>query len=190
MGMDAGREPGEGAGPGGGAGADADAVAGPGAAARDGEAVSRFVERFAADMTEAGMQRMASRVFAALLADDDATMTSAELATELRISPAAVSGAIGYLTQVGMVGREREPGSRRDRYRLHHEIWYSTFAGRDRVLTRWEQTLREGARSLGEDTPAGARLAETAEFFEFVQSEIVSMMERWKARQDSQGGTA
>ncbi|MCX5398588.1 GbsR/MarR family transcriptional regulator [Streptomyces sp. NBC_00102] len=155
--------------------------------ARDGEAeaVSRFVERFAADMTEAGMQRMASRVFAALLADDDATMTSAELATGLRISPAAVSGAIGYLTQVGMVGREREPGSRRDRYRLHHEIWYTTFAGRDRVMTRWEQTLRDGARSFGEDTPAGARLAETAEFFEFVQDELVTMMERWKARQEA-----
>ena len=30
--------------------------------------VSPFVERFAADMTEAGMQRMASRVFACLLA--------------------------------------------------------------------------------------------------------------------------
>lgn len=155
--------------------------------ARDGEAVSRFVERFAADMTEAGMQRMASRVFAALLADDDATMTSAELAAELRISPAAVSGAVGYLTQVGMVGREREPGSRRDRYRLHHEIWYTTFAGRDRVMTRWEQTLREGARSLGEDTPAGVRLTETAEFFEFVQSEIVTMMERWQARRDAAG---
>ncbi|WP_443046572.1 GbsR/MarR family transcriptional regulator [Streptomyces sp. NBC_00247] len=181
---------GESAGGTGGSGAGPDSGERPGAGARDGEAVSRFVERFAADMTEAGMQRMASRVFAALLADDDATMTSAELACELRISPAAVSGAIGYLTQVGMVGREREPGSRRDRYRLHHEIWYTTFAGRDRVMTRWEQTLRDGARSLGEGTPAGARLAETAEFFAFVQDEIVTMMERWKARQESRRGAA
>ncbi|WP_328887880.1 GbsR/MarR family transcriptional regulator [Streptomyces sp. NBC_00316] len=147
---------------------------------RDEEAVSRFVERFAADMTEAGMQRMASRVFAALLADDDASMTSAELGEQLQISPAAVSGAINYLTQVSMVGRERDPGSRRDRYRLHNEIWYATFAGRDRVLTRWEHTLREGARTLGPDTPAGARLTETAEFFEFLQSELVGMVERWR----------
>ncbi|MET8128027.1 MarR family transcriptional regulator [Streptomyces sp. NBC_01744] len=131
-------------------------------------------------MTEAGMQRMASRVFAALLADDDGSMTSAELSEQLQISPAAVSGAINYLTQVSMVGRERDPGSRRDRYRLHNEIWYATFASRDRVLTRWEHTLREGARTLGQDTPAGARLTETAEFFEFLQTELIGLMDRWR----------
>ncbi|MBM7437707.1 hypothetical protein JOC24_001090 [Streptomyces sp. HB132] len=108
----------------------------PGAegAGRDEDAVSRFVERFAAEMTEmteAGMQRMAARVFAPLLAADDASMTSAELGRQLRIGPAAVSGAINYLSQVRMVGRERDPGSRRDRYRLHDEIWYATFADRD-----------------------------------------------------------
>lgn len=147
---------------------------------RDAEAVSRFVERFASDMTEAGMQRMASRVFAALLADDDGSMTSAELAVALQISPAAVSGAVSYLTQVSMVGREREPGSRRDRYRVHDEVWYTTFVSRDRVLTRWESTLKEGARTLGEDTPAGARLVETAAFFEFLQDELGGLMDRWR----------
>ncbi|MFD7616903.1 GbsR/MarR family transcriptional regulator [Streptomyces sp. NPDC059802] len=147
---------------------------------RDAEAVSRFVERFASDMTEAGMQRMASRVFAALLADDDGCMTSAELAMALQISPAAVSGAVNYLTQVSMVGREREPGSRRDRYRVHDEVWYTTFVSRDRVLTRWESTLKEGARTLGEDTPAGARLIETAAFFEFLQDELGGLMDRWR----------
>ncbi|MFJ7492698.1 GbsR/MarR family transcriptional regulator [Streptomyces sp. NPDC097727] len=147
---------------------------------RDAEAVSRFVERFASDMTEAGMQRMASRVFAALLADDEGSMTSAELAVALQISPAAVSGAVNYLTQVSMIGRERDPGSRRDRYRLHNEVWYTTFTQRDRVLTRWENTLKDGARTLGEHTPAGARLAETAAFFEFVQSELAGMMDRWR----------
>ncbi|MFJ2893943.1 GbsR/MarR family transcriptional regulator [Streptomyces sp. NPDC087218] len=147
---------------------------------RDAEAVSRFVERFASEMTEAGMQRMAARVFAALLADDDGSMTSAELAMALQISPAAVSGAINYLTQVSMVGREREPGSRRDRYRLHDEVWYTTFASRDQVLTRWENALKEGVRTLGEDTPAGARLAETVAFFEFLQAELSGMMDRWR----------
>ncbi|WP_406151891.1 GbsR/MarR family transcriptional regulator [Streptomyces sp. NBC_01012] len=154
-------------------------------AGRDEDAVARFVERFAAEMTEAGMQRMAARVFAALLADDDASMTSADLGRQLRISPAAVSGAITYLTQVSMVGRERDPGSRRDRYRLHDEIWYATFANRDQVLTRWERTLRDGARSLGEDTPAGERLAETAEFFAFMQAEMVGVLARWRESRTS-----
>ncbi|KJY46638.1 MarR family transcriptional regulator [Streptomyces sp. NRRL S-444] len=149
--------------------------------ARNDEAVSRFVERFAAQLTEAGMQRMASRVFAQLLASDSGSMTSAELSEALQISPAAVSGAVAYLTQVTMVSREREPGSRRDRYVLHNELWYETFTRRDQVLTLFEKTLRDGVAGLGADSPAGVRMAETAEFFEFLQGEMAGMMDRWRA---------
>lgn len=147
---------------------------------RDEQAVSRFVERFAAQLTEAGMQRMAARVFAQLLASDGGAMTSAELAEALQISPAAVSGAVSYLAQVNMVSREREPGSRRDRYVLHNELWYETFTRRDQILTLWEKTLREGAAGLGPETPAGSRIAETAAFFEFMQAELLDLMDRWR----------
>ncbi len=152
-------------------------------AGRDEDAVSRFIERFAAELVEAGLQRMASRVFAALLASDTGSLTSAELAEQLRISPAAVSGAIRYLSQVHMVGREREPGSRRDRYQVHTELWYETITRRDQVLTRWEQTLRDGADALGRHTPAGERMAETADFFEYLQVEMLAIMDRWRERQ-------
>ncbi|MFJ2555425.1 MULTISPECIES: GbsR/MarR family transcriptional regulator [unclassified Streptomyces] len=154
------------------------------------EATTRFVERFAAVMTESGMQRTASRVFAAIVSSDDASLTSAELSERLGISPAAVSGAIRYLVQVGLVGRERDPGSRRDRYRVHDDVWYTTFTQRDATLARWENALREGAESLGRDTPAGARLAEMIEFFEFVQAELATMMDRWRTLQEQRRAVA
>ncbi|MFJ5551312.1 GbsR/MarR family transcriptional regulator [Streptomyces sp. NPDC093225] len=154
---------------------------------RDEEAVSRFVERFAAQLTEAGMQRMAARVFAALLASDGGAMTSAELSETLRISPAAVSGAVTYLTQVNMVSREREPGSRRDRYVLHNELWYETFTRRDQVLTLWLRTMHDGAAALGPDTPAGGRVAETAAFFEFLHQEMTGLMDRWRVHRTTLG---
>ncbi|MEU4891972.1 MarR family transcriptional regulator [Streptomyces sp. NPDC044780] len=150
---------------------------------RDEAAVSRFVERFAADLAESGMQRMAARVFAALLVSDSGALSSAELAERLRISPAAVSGAIRYLSQVEMVVREREPGSRRDRYRLFNEVWYETLTRRDQMISRWESTMRDGAKVLGPGTPAGRRITETADFFEFVQQELPKMLERWRHQQ-------
>ncbi|MEU1804364.1 MarR family transcriptional regulator [Streptomyces sp. NPDC019937] len=156
--------------------------------ARDGEAVSRFVERFAADLVEAGMQRMGARVFAALLVSDAGALTSAELAEQLQISPAAVSGAIRYLAQVDLVAREREPGSRRERYRLYSATWYESLSRRDQLLVRWESTMRDGAKILGPDTPAGQRVSETAEFFEFMQSELRTMLDRWRAHQAARGG--
>ncbi|MGW0336586.1 GbsR/MarR family transcriptional regulator [Streptomyces sp. NPDC003011] len=157
-------------------------------AGRDTEAVSRFVESFAAQLVEAGMQRMAARVFAALLAADSGAMTSAELGEQLKVSPAAVSGAVRYLAQVHMVSREREPGSRRERYRVHNDQWYVALTSRDAVLKRWEQTLRDGVDSLGAATPGGRRIAETLAFFEYLEGEIVQLMERWREHRDATFG--
>ncbi|MEU3736824.1 MULTISPECIES: MarR family transcriptional regulator [unclassified Streptomyces] len=152
---------------------------------RDDEVVSRFVEQFAAQLVEAGMARMPARIFAALLASDSGALTSAELGKQLQVSPAAVSGAVRYLTQQHMVAREREPGSRRDLFRVHSNQWYEALANRDGVLKRWESALRDGVSSLGADTPAGRRMAETLAFFEFVEHELVAMLDRWRVHRET-----
>ncbi|GAB2736144.1 GbsR/MarR family transcriptional regulator [Streptomyces bullii] len=151
---------------------------------RDPVAVSRFVEHFAAQLVEAGLPRMPARVFAALLASDTGALTSAELGEQLKISPAAVSGAVRYLAQVHMLSREREPGSRRERYRVHSDQWYEALTNREAIIKRWEDALREGVTSLGADTPAGRRLAETLAFFEFVEKDVAQMMERWRTHRE------
>jgi hypothetical protein len=42
--------------------------------------------------------------------------------------------------------------------------------------------------SLGEDTPAGRRLAQTLEFFEFVERDVAEMMERWRVYREEKYG--
>ncbi|MDN3026428.1 MarR family transcriptional regulator [Streptomyces sp. S.PB5] len=150
------------------------------AGGRDTEEVSRFVEHFAAQLVEAGVPRMPARVFAALLASDTGMLTSVQLAEQLRISPAAVSGAVRYLAQVRLVSREREPGSRRERYRVHSDQWYEAITNREAIIKQWQNALRDGVAALGADTPAGRRLAETLAFFEFTAGELEAMMERWR----------
>ncbi|MEV0121159.1 MarR family transcriptional regulator [Streptomyces sp. NPDC050703] len=164
----------------------------PGAPVRrpEAEVVSRFVEQFAAQLVEAGMPRMPARIFTALLASDSGALTSAELGERLRVSPAAVSGAVRYLSQQHMVTREREPGTRRDIFRVHDNQWYEAVANRDGVLKRWENVLRDGVTSLGHDTPAGRRLAETLAFFEFVEGELAAMMDRWRTHRETLFGKA
>ncbi|MEV3854001.1 MarR family transcriptional regulator [Streptomyces sp. NPDC050095] len=148
---------------------------------------SRFVERFAGQLVEAGLPRMPARVFAALLSSEDGALTSAELGQRLQVSPAAVSGAVRYLTQVHMVTREREPGTRRDLFRVHGNQWYEALASRDSVVKRWVESLAEGVESFGADTPAGKRLGETLAFFEFVQGELGGLMDRWREHRKTLG---
>jgi len=148
---------------------------------RDEDAVARFVERFALTFSEAGVPRMPARVFSALLVSDEGRRTAAELAETLRVSPAAVSNAVRYLTQVGLVAREREPGERRDHYRIHGgDTWYEVTIKRDAMLVRWQEDLREGIEAVGADTAAGKRLEETRRFYQFIHEETPRLLERWR----------
>jgi predicted transcriptional regulator len=150
----------------------------------DPSAVSKFIERFASDLVEAGMPRQPARVFVALLAADSGRLTTAELAETLQISPAAISGAVRYLTHTKMITRERDPGSRRDHFVVWDDNWYEMSMRRDQFLVSWLHTLREGADVLGAQTPAGARVAETLAFIEFLHGEMPLMLERWRKHRD------
>jgi predicted transcriptional regulator len=157
---------------------------------RDEAAVGRFVEDFALALVEMGVPRMPARVFAAVLTSDSGRLTAAELAATLRASPAAVSGAVRYLIQLGMVRREGEPGSRRHYYRAPDNVWGEVIGIRDHLMARWTGVLREGVHVLGAGTPAGARVAESARFFEFVSSELPLVIARWQESRGALDGQA
>jgi len=151
---------------------------------RDEAAVQRFIERFALDLAASGVPRMPARVFAGLLATDSGSLTAGELADLLQVSPASVSGAVRYLEHLALIVREREPGSRRDHYRVDQDVWHELYAHRDQLLLQWTETVRDGRKAVGPDTPAGLRLAETLAFFEFIHDELVELNKRWEARRD------
>ena len=106
------------------------------------------------------------------------------------MSRAAISGAVKYLAQVGLVSRQRQPGSRRHRYVLQNPTWYEAVARREQVLDRWITTTRDGVNALGPATPAGERLAESLAFFEFLSEELRGILTRWEARRVARPGTA
>jgi len=157
-------------------------LSGPGgrdaAAAED--RIFGYIERFAAVLVAAGFPPMPARVFVALVISEDARLTAADLATTLRISPAAVSGAVRYLIQVGLVHKERVPGSRRDYYRMPGNMWDDLLRMRDQVMSRWGALVREGIDLVGPDTAAGARMAEQAAFLEFATQEMAGLLTRWE----------
>ena len=148
----------------------------------------RFIERFGSAMTEAGLQRLPSRVFAALLADEDGRMTAAELGEGLSVSPASVSGAVRYLQQMRMIHREREPGSRRDVYVVADDAWHDMMMNSPRIYEPLTAALREGVDEVGgEGSAAGDRLALSVHFLEFVTQEMEQLSERWEKRRAELG---
>lgn len=141
-----------------------------------------FVERLGAALTSAGLARLPSRIFAAVMVDEDGRMTAAEIGEALGVSPAAVSGAVKYLDGVGMVRRERERGSRRDVFVVDDEAWHDTLLQADNIYAPMITALDRGLQDLGADDPAHHRLKVSREFMRFILDELHGINDRWTAR--------
>ena len=158
-------------------------IVAPPVAARDEGAVADFVERLGGVLAAAGLPGMPSRVFAVLMADEDGRMTAAELAEALAVSPAAISGAVRYLQQVRMVRRERERGSRRDVFVVLDDAWHDMMISHEQTYQPIRDAIASGiARVGGSRTTAGARLALSVDFLEFISAELDGIAARWEAR--------
>lgn len=149
---------------------------------RDEAAVRRFVERTAMIFADWGFPRMSARVLMAIMSAEEPSLTAGDLADRLGVSPAAISGAVRYLIQLGLLVREPEHGSRRDRYRLPDNPWYTTMVTRDEVFKVIADVTAEGVDALGgAQTPAGGRVAEMGEFMRFMRGDLGGILERWEA---------
>ena len=149
---------------------------------RDEAAVGAFVEHLGATLYDLGFPRMPARVLGTLTAAEGGALTAGEIGDRLQVSAAAVSGAVRYLVQVGLIVREPVPGSRTDRYRAMSNTWYLAAAAKTHVYRRVADVVDTGVEAVGADTDAGRRIAEMAAFFRFLEDEIGALIERWETK--------
>lgn len=144
--------------------------------------LARAVERLGQSVETMGIPRMPARVFAFILADDQATYTAAELARGLDVSTAAISGAVRYLTDTHLVVRERNPGGRGDLFRVRDgDIWGTIQAARLPMLDRIIESVHEAAELLPPGSAGRARVEETRDFLTFIREDTRGLDERWRA---------
>nr|WP_223828769.1 MarR family transcriptional regulator [Streptomyces venezuelae] len=123
------------------------------------------MDKFASLLIAVGLPRTAARVLACLVTSPTGAETSAELTRRLKVSPASVSKAVGYLEGLDVLSREHEPGGRRDRYVIDEEVWLRAWLTSAHKNAACAATAREGADLFGPDTPTGARLNAMHAFF-------------------------
>ncbi|MBW4043034.1 MAG: MarR family transcriptional regulator [Acidobacteria bacterium] len=140
-----------------------------------GEALARGI---ATELANEGFPRVPAQILLRLMVEPDGAMTAAALSASLELSPAAVSGGIRYLGVLGFVRIDVLPGTRRHVYSLPVLPWYASTLIQDRSGPL--RTLIEAG--LGDLEPGAAhdRLAEMADFFRFLQTELPRLWDRWQ----------
>ncbi|GAA2143190.1 helix-turn-helix domain-containing protein [Kitasatospora kazusensis] len=143
----------------------------PQAHGRDAEAVRAYEETFTTVFVQSGLPTMTARVLASLFTTDAGSLTAAELAARLRISPASVSKAITFLESQGLIRRERDE-RRRERYVVDDDVMYQSTLASARATAHLGDIARQGVGILGPGTPAAARLQNIARFVDFISESI------------------
>ncbi|MCX5201373.1 helix-turn-helix domain-containing protein [Streptomyces sp. NBC_00237] len=138
---------------------------------RDPEAVRTYEELFTTVQMASGMPQMMARVMACLTLTDSGSLTAAELAQRLQVSPASISKAVAFLDEQGMIRRERDE-RRRERYIVDDDIWYQAMMASARSTAKMMETARQGVTVLVPGTPAATRLENVARFLDYVSEAI------------------
>jgi DNA-binding transcriptional regulator GbsR (MarR family) len=97
------------------------------------------------------------------------------------VSPAAISGAVRYLSDTHLVVRERNPAGRGDLFRVRDgDIWGTIQAARLPVLDVIIESVQEAVDLLPEGSPGRERVEETRDYFRFVQEDAMGLDRRWR----------
>ncbi|PRY00052.1 helix-turn-helix domain-containing protein [Allonocardiopsis opalescens] len=144
---------------------------------RDAEAVADYEERLTTLLMASGLPKMTARVLTCLFVTDEGSLTAAELARHLQVSPASISKAISFLEGQTLIRRERDE-RRRERYVVDDELFYQSTLASVRGHEQLVATARQGAVILGPGTPAAARLENIARFMDFISESIARAAEQ------------
>ncbi|MEV6978759.1 helix-turn-helix domain-containing protein [Kitasatospora sp. NPDC093806] len=155
---------------------------------RDPQAVREFTESFTALLAQSGLPKMEARVLACLYTSDAGALTAADLVQRLRVSPASISHAVGFLEQQGLLRRERTPGERRERYVTDDDIWLKSLAGAVQTNGILAEMARRGAEVLGTGTPAGARFESSTELFLMIGESMGKLLEQCRQHLATRSG--
>lgn len=154
---------------------------------RNEQALRDVVEQSAAVLTAAGFPKMPARVLMALMVSEEGGLTAQELAEHLGVSAAAISGAVRYLQTVGIVRRLARSGSRRDRYELPEDAWYTAVTSKSPIYGVLAGLAESAVGAISDPSSAArARVDEMARFYRFLDARLPELMEEWETLRKSE----
>lgn len=152
-------------------------------------AVRAFTERAAAELIRSGFPRVPAGVLMALTGSEQGRLSAAELRAVLQVSAAAISSAVGYLDQIGMITISTVPGTRRHSYSVGDDPWFTRITATD-TYRRSADAIKAAAQGLPARSAAATRATEMADFLAFCAERVPDLVQEWLAarRGDRQVG--
>lgn len=144
---------------------------------------AELVEQMSRMLAEAGLARIAGRVWVWLLICEPPQQSASDLAEHLHASRGAISGAVRTLVMANLIKRTSRRGDRREYFHVPPGSIISVLNARLPVTTAWRRLAEEGLEILRDRPPESrARLQEVRDVYAFMERELPSMLDRFLAQ--------
>ena len=145
---------------------------------------STFVERMGVLATQAGIPRMAGRLWGWLLICEPPEQNAAELAEALEASRGSISSSTRLLTTVGIIHRSTRRGDRREYFSIPPGA-VRTLMDRAQQQLRADREVTEAGLALIADRSAEsqARLRDLHDMYAFFEAEWPAVLDRYHQTQ-------
>lgn len=144
-----------------------------------------FIEETGIFFESLGLTRMAGRILGFLMVTDKERVSFDELTQVLHASKSSISTNIKTLVTVKFIKPITTPGDRKTYYTLSHDIsWSEIFNKRVHELNHLTSLFNKALnlRTNRNDSP-GQWLSKAMEFYEWLESELPQLMEKWEKYQ-------
>jgi DNA-binding MarR family transcriptional regulator len=145
------------------------------------EATQEFVESLGRHFEEEGAPRIAGRLFALLMLQEEPCSLD-EIAALLQASKGSASTNARLLERVGIAERVTRPGDRRDYYQVSENMGERMLELATQRLKVMTERLRRGADTLPLTPRVRARFAESIRFHEKARETVRGVLERLRSR--------
>jgi DNA-binding transcriptional regulator GbsR (MarR family) len=147
----------------------------------------QFVEEIAVLWHSYGFPLMAGRSFGWLLICDPPRQSSGDLAAALGASKGSISTATRSLEATGIITRVAVPGTRGYHYEANPRAFLETNTQR-RTFQVIASAMEKGLAVLGDETgPRADRLRQLRDFYVFMDTELLRIIERFWAEHMATG---
>jgi len=146
----------------------------------------QFIEDMGDLIDEHGLPHMAGRVIGALIICMPPQMSLDELAEALQASKGSISMTTQLLLRLGIITRVSVPGDRKHYFRIRPQMGQELFLDQTDHIEHHLDIVQKGLEQLkDEPIEAKQRLIEMQVFFEFIQSELPGLVERWTNQREA-----
>lgn len=144
----------------------------------------KYIEQSALLFEQAGMTRMAGRIFGYLLVCDEDAVSFDQIRKTLQASKGSISTNLKQLVNTGLIEQTTFPGDRKTYYRASQMHIGDIMSSRLNLMEKFVNLFSQARKLKTREDDVSEWLHESAGFYQWMEDRMEELMDRWEQEKE------